>query len=113
VVLGPPPAGEKEGQPLRGADKLLDAFNRDTLEQDSLAAQSKALRLKERELAAEVQRAEGRYMKQTEIRENLNAEFSFLAGFEVTVYEDRETVMKRKRQLQRALEKFGPVPVRN
>lgn len=108
VVLGPPPPGETAGQPLRGADRLLDTFNRDVAEIARVAMESKAQRLEERRLAGEVQQTEVRYQKQTDIRENLLNEFAFLSAFEVFAYEDRETVIKRKKQLQDRLAVFGP-----
>lgn len=112
-VLGPPPPGETAGQPLRGADKLLEFANRDASEIARIAAESKALRLEEKDLQVQVQAVETKYLKQTDIRENLHAEFTFLSAFEVTVYEDRETVFKRKKQLQRQLERFNPPKVRD
>lgn len=108
VVLGPPPSGETAGQPLRGADRLLDTYNKDVAEIARLAAESKAQRLEERKVAAEVQQTEVRYLKQSDIRENLVNEFAFLSASEVFVYEDRETVFKRKKQLERQLERFAP-----
>lgn len=108
VVLGPPPPGETVGQPLRGSDRLLDSVNRDIAETSRLAMTSQKLRLEERKLAGEILATEVRYLKQTDIRENLTNEFFFLSAFEVNVYEDRETVFKRKAQLQRRLASFGP-----
>lgn len=108
VVIGPPPPGEAAGQPLRGSETLLARANADVAASIQVATQSKALRLEERKLAGEILVTETRYLKQTDIRENLTNEFLFLSAFEVSVYEDRETVFKRKAQLQRRLATFGP-----
>lgn len=107
-VLGPPPPGETAGQPLRGADTLLARANADIAASIKVANDSKALRLEEQRLAKDITATDIRYLKQTEIRENLTNEYLFLSAFEVNVYEDRETVFKRKGQLQRRLSIFGP-----
>jgi len=106
-VLGPPAPGETTGEPLRGADTLLARVNTDTAAIIQVADQSKKLRVQERVLAEEIKTTETRYLKQTDIRENLTNEYLFLAAFEVNVYEDRETVFKRKGQLERRLSIFG------
>jgi hypothetical protein len=108
VVVGPPPPGEAAGLPLRGSETLLATVNKDVAASIQVADQSKKLRLQERVLAAEIGATEVRYLKQTDIRENLTNEYLFLSAFEVSVYEDRETVFKRKAQLQRRLATFGP-----
>jgi hypothetical protein len=108
VVVGPPPPGEAAGLPLRGSETLLATANKDVAASTQVADQSKKLRLQERVLAAEIGATEVRYLKQTDIRENLTNEYLFLSAFEVSVYEDRETVFKRKAQLQRRLATFGP-----
>ena len=106
VVIGPPPPGEATGQPLRGSETLLATVNRDVAESIRVAYESQKLRLQERALAVDILATEVRYLKQTDIRENLTNEFFFLSAFEVNVYEDRETVIKRKAQLQRRLSIF-------
>ena len=108
VVIGPPPPGEATGQPLRGSETLLARVNADVAASILVANNSLKLRLQERELAEQIKATEIRYLKQTDIRENLTNEYLFLAAFEVNVYEDRETVFKRKAQLQRRLTIFEP-----
>lgn len=107
-VIGPPPPGQPTGEALRGADTLLARVNADVAASILVANQSKALRLEERKLAVDILATDVRYQKQTDIRENLVNEYLYLAAFEVNVYEDRETVFKRKAQLQRRLTIFGP-----
>ncbi|HUR53587.1 MAG TPA: hypothetical protein VMZ71_05630, partial [Gemmataceae bacterium] len=108
-VIGPPAPGEATGQPLRGSETLLARVNTDVAATILVADQSKKLRLRERELAEDIKATEIRYLKQTDIREHQTNEYLFLAAFEVNVYEDRETVFKRKAQLQRRLATFGPI----
>ena len=111
-IVGPPAPGESTGQPLRGSETLLSRVTADVNAIATVAVQSKELRIKEGQLAKEIADTEIRYLKQTDIRDHLINEYLFLSAFEVNVYEDRETVFKRKAQLQRRLSIFGP-PIRN
>jgi hypothetical protein len=107
-IVGPPAPGEATGQPLRGSDTLLARMVTDNAAIIQVAEQSQKLRKQERALAEEIKVVDTKYLKQTDIREHLTNEYLFLAAFEVNVYEDRETVFKRKAQLQRRLSIFGP-----
>lgn len=94
VVLGP------DGQPLKGANTLLATFNSDTKLVESLAREVQKLRQDFEAVGIEVVDAELRLLKQTEIREQLLAELLALSASEVNVYEERETVLRRLKQLK-------------
>lgn len=100
VVLGP------DGQPLRGADTLLERFNADAKAANDLAAQSAELRQEQAKLGLVVAADEVRLLKQRDIRENLRNEAAFLAGLEVNVAAELDTVATRRGQLVRALAPF-------
>lgn len=105
-ALGPTVKGP-DGQPLRGADTLLADFNRDSKEVVRLLDDTLKLRQEAAQLGTLVVAVEGRLLKQNEIRENLQTELLFLAAGEVNVYEQRETVLRRKKQLVGRLAVFG------
>ncbi|MBX9624598.1 MAG: hypothetical protein K2X82_12390 [Gemmataceae bacterium] len=100
VVLGP------DGQPLRGADTLLERFNADAKAANDLAGQSAELRKEQAKLGLVVAADEARLLKQLEIRENLRNEAAFLAGLEVNGAAELDTVVARRGQLERALSPF-------
>lgn len=100
VVLGP------DGQPLRGADTLLERFNADAKAANDLAAQSADLRKQQFQLGAVVTAEELRLLKQLDIRENLRNEAAFLAGLEVNAAAELDSVAVRRGQLERALSPF-------
>ncbi|MBA4065419.1 MAG: hypothetical protein C0501_17235 [Isosphaera sp.] len=100
-ILGP------DKQPLKGADVLEDQRAADVEALAKLAAQVQAARQKYAELGREIVRNDDRLVRMTAIRDQVQAEAFYLAAVEVTVYETRETVFRRKRQLDRRLAELG------
>ena len=110
--------------PLQGADTLLDQFTKDAEAVHVLVTEIKMLRIgapaghpdfdkyknnNQRELALAVVALEQRLLYQNVIRDQLQNEALYLATFEVNVSEQRDTVQRRKRQLERRLVPFqGP-----
>jgi hypothetical protein len=101
AVLGP------DGQPLRGADTLLQRFNDDAAAITRAAAASKKLRAEQQQLGGVVADLEVRVLKQREIRENLRTEAAYLAGFEVNAAGQLDWAKTRRDQLARRLAAFG------
>jgi hypothetical protein len=95
------------GTPLQGVDNLGKAFSDDV---DAVIALEQDVEKKVKEyddLGTEILREEGRKLKMSEIRTSVQSELFYLSTFEVNVYETRETVFRRKKQLQQRLRELG------
>jgi hypothetical protein len=101
AIIGP------DNQPLRGANKLGVGTAADAREIDR---QSKEI-VKHRDAfqakGTEILATETRLLKMGVIRDAVQAELFHLATFEVNVYETRETVLRRKKQLVGRLAELG------
>jgi hypothetical protein len=77
-------------------------------QQLELAMKDIEKRLKEYDaLGVAIKGEEERLLKMMEIRAAVTAELSYLSSFEVNVYETRETVLRRQRQLRLRLAELG------
>jgi hypothetical protein len=92
-ILGP------NNKPLRGSDTLMTNYSADV---EEVARLSKLI-VKQREafqaLSPVVLEKETELLKMGEIRDAVQSELFYLSSFEVNVYETRETVLRRKKQL--------------
>jgi hypothetical protein len=99
----------RDGKPLQGVENLGKAFSDDV---DAVIALEKDVERQTKrydELGTEILLEEGRKLKMSDIRASVQSELFYLSTFEVNVYETRETVFRRKRQLvQRLTELGGP-----
>ena len=93
--------------PLRGADTLLTAFSDDVAQVIKYEAQIKAKIEEFDAIGIEIRSEEGRLLAMSKIRESVQAELFYLSSFEVNVYETRETVLRRKKQLVTRLTELG------
>jgi hypothetical protein len=100
IVRGP------NAQPLKGTDKLLDQFTKDSAEAEMHALESKRLREQARKLGDEIVLTQNQIHKQREIRDNLVIEAARLEAFEVNATEHRQTVTRRRQQLVERLAPF-------
>jgi hypothetical protein len=96
--------------PLKGADKLGADLIRDVNEVVKQAKVSSAARDEFAKLGGTILLTESKLLKMGEIRDSVQAERFYLATFEVNVYETRETVLRRKRQLVGRLADLGLKP---
>lgn len=96
-----------DGSPLPGLDGLGSSIAGDTKEIVELSGQIKLARLEVKNLSTQVTAMQTRLLKMTEIRDSVQSEFFFLLTFEVNVFETRETVIRRERQLRDRLKKLG------
>ena len=103
---GPPIKGSDD-LPLKGSEKLMANFQADIAEVAKLADQIVTQRKKFQEISKDIELTEQRLRRISEIREAVQAELFFLATFEVNVYETRETVLRRKKQLDVRLSELG------
>jgi hypothetical protein len=106
AVVGDPFIGP-DNKPLRGANKLGANINADIAEVVRLAQECNKLRDEFKNEGVKIQSVETRLLKMGVIRESVQAELFHLASFEVNVYETRETVVRRKRQLVGRLAELG------
>jgi hypothetical protein len=98
ATLGKPIKGS-DNKPLKGSETLLNNFVLDVDEVARLESQIVAQRNAFVTIAAQIRQAEDKLLKMTDIREAVQGELFFLETFEVNVYETRETVLRRKKQL--------------
>jgi hypothetical protein len=96
-----------EGLPLPGLDGLLDSIADDTkasvaLNEEILKQEAEFDRLDKLVIDTEI-----RAIKMGVIRDSVQAEVFFLSTFEVNVFETRETVFRRERQLRGRLRGLG------
>ena len=95
------------GVALRGADTLKADYDRDVAAVDELEKLIEA-DLKEYErLGVDIRTEDLRKLKMGDIRAAVQSELFYLSTFEVNVYETRETVMRRKKQLTQSLMELG------
>ena len=96
-----------DGAPLPGADTIADDAR--ALIQDrpngiaAIVDEIAALKVQWKDKLAEADLLEAQRLKQVEIREGVRNELFFLRGFGVNWDEERETVLRRKRQLDTRL----------
>ncbi|AMV29797.1 hypothetical protein VT84_35720 [Gemmata sp. SH-PL17] len=103
---GAPLLGSDE-LPLPGIDMLTDSVSNDLKEMLELTAQITEQRRKFDELSADVVATEDRLVAVNTIRDSVQAELFFLSTFTSNEYETRETVARRKQQLQKRLRALG------
>jgi len=104
--LGKPIEGPDK-LPLKGADTLLDNFGADVRAVAELTEQSLAARKEYDRIGSLIEAEEVRLLKMMEIREAVQAELFYLAAVELGVYETREIVLARQRQLTQRLTELG------
>ena len=96
-----------DGNPLPGRDGLLDSLSGDVTAIQELNAQILKQEQLFDQLQAQVKATEARAAKMGVIRDSVLAELFFLSTFEVNVFETRETVLRREKQLRRGLKVLG------
>lgn len=101
AIIGP------DDQPLRGVDGLLANLTNDTKEVERLALQIADHRREYDRLSRDIREDDERLAKMLTVRDAVLAERFYLAAFEVNVYEARETVLRRQRQLNLRLRELG------
>jgi cell division protein FtsB len=104
--VGAPIKGS-DNLPLKGSEKLLVNFQNDVNDVVKFEQQIVTRRKDFEKISKEVTRTEERLRSMTDIRDSVQAEKFFLETFEVNVYETRETVFRRKRQLVGRLGELG------
>jgi hypothetical protein len=105
-TVGPPIKGS-DNLPLKGAEKLLANFQNDVNEVVKYDKQIRKNRDDILAISKEVAQTEERLRSMTDIRESIQTELFFLVSFEVNVYETRETVFRRKKQLMSRLDELS------
>jgi hypothetical protein len=101
-TLGPPLKGP-DGRDLQGADTLGKTISSDA---DKILEYSDDIEKQNKEferVSTQVTDTELRLRRMGDIRDEVQAERYFLETFEVNVYETRETVLRRKKQLLQRL----------
>ncbi len=98
-----------DGSPLPGLDRLLDTVSDDVAEIKNLNDQAKMQRDRYDDLGKQVRETERRAIAMGIIRDSVLAEKFFLETFEVNVFETRETVFRRERQLRARLKILGVI----
>ncbi len=106
TVVGAPIKGS-DNLPLKGSEKLLSNFQNDVNEVVKFEQQIVMRRKDFKKLSELITRTEERLRSMTDIRDSVQSEKFFLETFEVNVYETRETVFRRKRQLVGRLAELG------
>jgi len=96
-----------DGSPLPGLDGLGGSIAGDTKEIVELSNQIKLAHIEVNNLSKQVSAVETRLLKMNNIRDSVQAELFFLSTFEVNVFETRETVFRRERQLRDRLKRLG------
>ena len=104
--LGEPVNGP-DALPLKGADTLLANFSKDVDATIDYQKQKDALYKEYDRLGVDILSEETRLLAMSKIRDSVQAELFYLSSFEVNVYETRETVFRRKRQLDLRLRELG------
>ncbi|MBA4191597.1 MAG: hypothetical protein C0467_26765 [Planctomycetaceae bacterium] len=107
-VLGEPIIGP-DGQPLKGSETLLTNFSDDVKKVTELSQLVVKHREKYAELSLEILKDEDRLLRMIKIRDAVQGELFYLSSFEVNVYETRETVLRRQKQLVLRLMELGGV----
>lgn len=106
IPKGKPVLGT-DGAPLPGLDGLLGSVAGDRADIIDLNEQIKAQRTELNKLSEQVSDTVARVVKMGEIRDSVQGELFFLDTFEVNVFETRETVFRRERQLRNRLKVLG------
>lgn len=96
-----------DNNPLPGLEGLGASISGDTAQILELDAQIAAQRKEFLKVTADVSAMEIRAIKMGAIRDSIQSELFFLSTFEVNVYETRETVFRRERQLRERLRILG------
>jgi hypothetical protein len=105
-VLGDPILGD-DNRPLQGVNKLGTGVAADVREVVRLSQENSKNRDLFKEKGTQILDTESRLLKMGVIRDSVQAELFHLASFEVNVYETRETVLRRKKQLSGRLAELG------
>jgi hypothetical protein len=106
AIVGVPIKGS-DNLPLKGSDTLMASFIADV---DAVVKYSEQIAKRRKEFAGitlDIRQTEERLLKIGEIREAVQSELFYLSSFEVNVYETRETVLRRKKQLDGRLAELG------
>lgn len=106
TTVGAPIKGA-DNLPLKGAETLLANYIADVDEVAKLSEQIVMQRKEFANLSGQILQTESKLLKVGEIREAVQSELFYLASFEVNVYETRETVLRRKKQLDDRLKELG------
>lgn len=93
--------------PLKGVDTLLTNFSDDVKQVVTLSEKIDKHRLDYAEKSKQILIEEARLVKMIEIRDAVQSELFYLASFELNVYETRETVLRRQKQLVWRLRELG------
>jgi hypothetical protein len=93
--------------PLRGTQKLSSNIETDIKRMDEIAKEVHQQRGLFDEKSKTVIDTEKKLLATNVIRDSIQAEWFFLSSFEVNVYETRETVLRRERQLRNRLKTLG------
>lgn len=107
-ILGDPIDGPDK-KPLKGSETLLTNFSDDVKTVQELAEKSVKHREEYAKLSAQILVDEERLLKMIVIRDSVQGELFYLSSFEVNVYETRETVLRRQKQLVLRLMELGGV----
>ena len=98
-----------DGQPLPGVDTLTTSVTGDVKGIEALTAEVIAQRKEYDKLSVQVLDTERRLEAMSVIRNSVRAELFYLSTFEVNVYETRETVVRRERQLRNRFKGLGVI----
>ena len=98
-----------DGKPLPGISGLLGSVAGDVKEIEELVRQTAEQRAEFDKLSLDVVATEKRVIATNTIRDSIRAELFFLSTSEVNVYETRETVLRREKQLRNRLKTLGIV----
>jgi hypothetical protein len=96
-----------DGNPLPGLEGLLDSLAGDVTAMQEANKQILDGRKEYDKLGVQVAATEARAVKMGIIRDSIQAELFFLSTFEVNVFETRETVLRREKQLRASLKVLG------
>lgn len=115
VTKRPDPKGVPKGKAVLGTDgNVLPGRNGllDSISGDAAAAVELELEIKKQEIEfdviqKQVRETEDRAIRMGIIRDSVQSELFFLSTFEVNVFETRETVFRRERQLRGRLKGLG------
>lgn len=107
AVLGSNVGPDGKALPLPGLDGLAASVASDVKGIESLTQEILEQQKVYDALSAEVTGTEKRLLAMNVIRDSVSAELFFLSTFEVNVYETRETVARRERQLRNRLKLLG------
>lgn len=107
AILGSEIGPDGKAQPLPGLDGLTSSVTADVKGIESLTQEITEQRKQFDVLSLEVLATEKRVIAINTIRDSVQAELFFLSTFEVNVFETRETVLRRERQLRARLKVLG------